>query len=98
MSFEIALDSSLAAALGDDAALVAELRTAFLESAQRHRQALTEAPTDADWRDAALRLKGLAASFGATDLMMHAARAAEAGRRDPHRLADIERALAVLAV
>jgi histidine phosphotransfer protein HptB len=77
MSFEKAIEASLAAALGDDHALVAELRGAFIASAQRHIAAMREAKTDEDWRDAALRLRGLAASFGATELMKEAGRAAK---------------------
>jgi len=98
MSFEQALDASLAAALGDDQALVAELRGVFLDSARKHFVALTNAATDAEWRDAALRLKGLAASFGAESLMDAAARAAESRHVDKDRLDAIERALVVLAL
>lgn len=98
MSFEQALNTSLAAAVGDDQALVAELRSAFLESASRHVDAMQRATSDADWREAGLRLKGLAASFGATALMALAGHAAETGRGDAQALGEIERALAVLAI
>ena len=96
MSFEQALSTSLAAAVGDDQALVAELRGAFLESASRHLDAMRRAPSDADWREAGLRLKGLAASFGATTLMTDAGRAAEGRRGDPDALANVERGVALL--
>ena len=98
MSFEQALDISLAAALGDDQALVAELRGAFLDSARKHFRAMADAAGDADWRDAALRLQGLAASFGAESLMQAAARAAESRGPDAQCLDAIERALVVLSL
>jgi len=73
-----AIDATLAAAVGDEPALIAELREAFLDSAKRAGKAL-EAARDADgWRAAAWRLKGLAASFGAVRLMALATEAAEA--------------------
>jgi histidine phosphotransfer protein HptB len=97
MSFEQALNTSLAAAFGDDQDLVLELRTAFAESAERHCRTMTEAKDDNEWRDAALRLKGLAASFGATALMEQAGRAA-AKRRDPLLLVELQGAVAVLAL
>ena len=60
-----AIDATLAAAVGDDPALIAELREAFLDSAGRVVEALERAESDEAWRNAAWRLKGLAASFGA---------------------------------
>ena len=98
MSFEQALSTTLAAAIGDDQALVAELRGAFIESAERHAGAMRTAATDAEWREAALRLKGLAASFGATALMEQADRAAVARRGDAGILGDVERGLLVLSL
>lgn len=98
MSFEQALDVSLAAALGDDHALVAELRTVFLDSARKHFRIMADAGSDADWRDAALRLKGLAASFGAENLMDAAGRAAERRGPNPECLDAVERALVVLSL
>lgn len=98
MSFEQALSTSLAAAVGDDHALVAELRGAFLDSASRHLDAMRCASSDADWREAGLRLKGLAASFGATTLMAEAGRAAETRRGDTAVIANVERGLAVLTL
>ena len=98
MSFEQALSTTLAAAVGDDHALVAELRGAFFQSAARHFAALRDAVTDEAWREAALRLKGLAASFGATTLIAQADQAANGRRGDVTLLDEIERGLAVLAV
>jgi histidine phosphotransfer protein HptB len=97
MSFETALSTSLAAAVGNDHALVAELQTAFVESARGHYDAVLRASTDAQWREAALRMKGLAASFGATALMAEADRAAASPRGDKAALQALERSVALLA-
>jgi HPt (histidine-containing phosphotransfer) domain-containing protein len=75
-----AIDATLTAAVGDDPALIAELRQAFLDSVKRAADALEVATSGDDWRSAAWRLKGLAASFGAVRLM---ALAVEAGQTAP---------------
>ena len=98
MSFEQALDMTLAEAVGDDFNLVAELRGAFLDSAARHVEAMSQAGDDAGWQDSALRLKGLAASFGATSLMEQAGRAATGRRGDAVLMGDIRRGIAMLAL
>lgn len=72
-----ALDKTLAAAVGEDSQLIKELRIAFFDSAVRHVSALHSAVNDREWQAAAWRLKGLAASFGVTDLMALAGQAAE---------------------
>lgn len=77
-----ALDKTLAAAAGDDERLISELRAAFHESAQRHVASLHNAVNDQQWQVAAWRLKGLAASFGVTELM---ALAEEASQGAPFR-------------
>lgn len=64
MAYESAsFETALAAAAGDDLALFAELRLAFLESASRQLDLLRRSRCDANWRVAALRLQGIAASF-----------------------------------
>jgi histidine phosphotransfer protein HptB len=68
-----AIDATLAAAVGDDPGLIAELRFAFAESAGKALEALASAPDAEGWAAAARRLKGLAASFGAIRLMAQAA-------------------------
>lgn len=88
-----AIDATLAAAVGEDPGLIAELRLAFLESAERCVAALRTAPSDAAWQAAARRLKGLAASFGAVRLMALAEELAGAAP-DPRLLARVERAIA----
>lgn len=97
MSFEQVISTTLAAAVGDDQALVAELHGAFVQSAERHLDAMRSAASDAEWREAALRLKGLAASFGATVLMALAGHAAESRRGDRQALADLENGVAALS-
>ena len=72
-----AIDAALAAAVGDEPGLIAELRLAFTESAERALAAMDAAQTREEWRDAASRLKGLAASFGAVRLMALASQAAD---------------------
>jgi HPt (histidine-containing phosphotransfer) domain-containing protein len=89
-----ALDKTLAAAAGDDPSLVAELRSAFFQSAQRHVSALHNAVNDQQWQVAAWRLKGLAASFGVMDLMELANGAAEGVPFDKTLLERVDKALA----
>lgn len=84
MAYEAgALDETLAAAAGDDAALFAELRTAFAESLHRQIDLLRRARCDGNWQVAALRLRGLAASFHAAPLMALAEEALEAAPGEP---------------
>lgn len=84
MSFEPAtLDQLLAQAVGADSAVASELRALFLASATMHVASLSQARSIGPWREEALKLQGLAASFGMTGLMDAAARAALAG---PDRL------------
>ena len=64
------LDATLAAAAGDDAELFAELREAFIESLARQIDLLRRSRCDGNWQVAALRLKGLAASFHADRLIV----------------------------
>jgi histidine phosphotransfer protein HptB len=91
-----AIDAALAAAVGDEPGLIAELRLAFSESATRALVAMEEAGDRAAWRTAAARLRGLAASFGAVRLMALAAEAGEATPGDTLILARLHRAVARL--
>ena len=91
-----AIDATLAAAVGDDPALVAELREAFLDSAKQALNALELADDDTQWREAAWRLKGLAASFGAVRLMALATEVAHGRLADPDLLRRVRRAVARL--
>jgi len=91
-----ALHAALAAAVGDDTMLIADLRVAFMESAARQIDLLARARCDANWELAAWRLKGLAASFGLTALMALADEAADAAPGDPRVLRRLRIALAAL--
>ena len=88
-----AIDATLAAAVGDEPGLIAELRGAFLDSAKRALEALRKADDPEGWRGVALRLKGLAASFGAVRLMALAQDAADSPAGDRAVLRKIERAV-----
>lgn len=88
-----AIDATLAAAVGDEPVLIAELRLAFLESAKAGLQTLTRTDDAAVWKDGALRLKGLAASFGAVRLMALAGEAASAPVGDTETLRKLRRAV-----
>jgi hypothetical protein len=78
-----AFNSALNAAAGDDAVLAAELRTAFIESAERQVSLMARSRCDANWVYAAMRLRGVAASFGSTGLMDLAQEAIDGAPGDP---------------
>lgn len=88
-----AIDATLAAAVGDEPLLIADLRAAFLLSARRGLEAMEQAGTASEWTVAASRLKGLAASFGAVRLMAATAEAASAPLRDPATLRRLRRSI-----
>ena len=78
-----ALNASLAAAVGNDSALMTELRDAFIESAARQLDLMGRARCDANWTIAASRLKSLGASFGASGLAGLADEALDGAPGDP---------------
>jgi HPt (histidine-containing phosphotransfer) domain-containing protein len=78
-----ALDATLSAAAGDDPALFAELRVAFIDSLSRQVDLLRRSRCDGNWQVAAMRLKGLASSFNAEPLIVLANDAIEAAPGDP---------------
>lgn len=86
----------MAAAVGNEPRLIAELRVAFFDSATLHVAALRAADSLDDWRAAAQRMKGLAASFGARRLM-DAANEALVAPRTTLGLRKIEQAVAALS-
>jgi HPt (histidine-containing phosphotransfer) domain-containing protein len=88
-----ALNTSLAAAVGGDAALMAELRAAFVDSVARQADLLRRSRCDANWRIAAARLRSIALSFGATELGALAAQAHAGAPGDPVVLRQIASAL-----
>lgn len=76
-------DAQLAVASGEDAALFAELRAAFVDSARRQADLLARARCDANWRQAAERLRGLALTFHVGDLAELAGQALHGAPGDP---------------
>ncbi len=88
-----ALNASLAAAVGADHLLLAELRAAFLEGAERHVDLMTRARCDANWHHSASRLKSLAGSFGAVGMMDLADEALTGAPGDPVILRKLQAAL-----
>ncbi len=89
-----ALDATLSAAAGDDAALVRELRGAFIDSALRQLNLLKRSRCDGNWTVAAMRLKGLAASFNAEELLAASENALAAAPGEPMVIRQIEAILA----
>jgi hypothetical protein len=76
-------ETALAAAAGEDYALFAELRLAYLESASRQLDLLRRSRCDANWRMAAVRLQGIAASFHDNELERLAKEALATAPGDP---------------
>ena len=76
-------DATLAAAAGEDAALLAELRAAFAHSFEQQVDLLRRARCDGNWIVAAQRLKGLGASFHAPELVRLADLALEGAPGEP---------------
>ena len=84
-------DATLTAAAGHDPALLAELRAAFGESLDRQIDLLKRARCDGNWNIAAMRLKSLAASFHAGDLVVLAEEAIAAAPGEPTVVRRLER-------
>lgn len=76
-------DATLAAAAGEDMALREELRAAFVESLTQQVDLIRRARCDGNWEVAALRLKGLGASFHTPDLVELAQEALDGAPGDP---------------
>jgi HPt (histidine-containing phosphotransfer) domain-containing protein len=95
MSFDYgSFDTALKAAAGEDTALIAELRSSFVESAKRQLSLLSRSRCDANWQYTSWRLKGLAASFGATRLMALADEASMGAPGDPVVIRKLDKAIA----
>jgi len=88
-----ALNASLAAAVGNDSDLMAELKIAFVEGAARQLDLLKRSRCDANWRNSASRLKSIAASFGVVGLIELAGEALDGAPGDPVVLRKIAAAL-----
>lgn len=91
------LDATLAAAAGDDVGLLRELRAAFVESIDRQIDLLHRARCDGNWQVAAMRLKGLAASFHADPLIALADDALNGAPGDPVTLRRLKSFLAEIS-
>jgi hypothetical protein len=85
------LDATFAAAAGDDAALLAELRAVFVESLDRQIDLLRRSRCDGNWTVAAMRLQGLGASFHAPELVDLAEEALDGAPGEPVVIRKLER-------
>ncbi|MBH0113477.1 Hpt domain-containing protein [Novosphingobium sp. YJ-S2-02] len=84
MAYEAgAFEATLAAAAGGDPLLLSELRVAYAASVARQIDLLDRARCDGNWIVSAQRLKGLAASFDAGELLVLAEAALECAPGDP---------------
>lgn len=84
MAYEAgALEETLAAAAGGDAELFAELRASYVESVCKQVDLLERSRCDGNWHIAAMRLKGLAASFHSVSLLALAEEALDSAPGDP---------------
>ena len=98
MSFDSGpLDRYLTAAIGDDPAMAPDLRGVFADSARELADLMRRARCDANWEMAALRLKGLAATFGIIPLIELAEEAMAGAPGDPAVLRRINAAIAAVA-
>lgn len=91
-----AIDAALSAAVGDEPALIAELRQAFVESAARAMDVIETSRDAAAWRSATGRLRGLAASFGAVRLAAMADQAMGCAPGDAATMKQLRRLVARL--
>ena len=92
MAYECgALDATLAAAAGEDPDLLAELRAAFADSLERQIDLLKRARCDGNRNVAAMRLKGLGASFNAPHLVRLAEEALDSAPGEPTVVRKLER-------
>lgn len=98
MSFDSGpLDRYLSAAFGDDPAMAMDLRGAFTGSARDLSDLMRRSRCDANWEMAAIRLKGLAATFGIIPLIQLAEMAIEGAPGDPAVLRQINQAIDAIA-
>lgn len=84
-------DAALAAAAGEDPALLLELRTAFVDSLAQQIDLLRRSRCDGNWQVAAQRLRGLGASFHAPELVRLAEMALDGAPGEPGVLRKLDR-------
>jgi hypothetical protein len=87
---------TITGALGDDLELLEELRAALVVDARRGQDLLQRSRCDANWTLSAVRLKSLAASFGAKRLMDAASDALILAPGDPVALRAVDAAICEL--
>ncbi|HUD27538.1 MAG TPA: Hpt domain-containing protein [Novosphingobium sp.] len=99
MAYEAgALEATLAAAAGGDPVLMAELRQAFVESVARQVDLLERSRCDGNWVVAAMRLKGLAASFHSDRLLALSEHALDAAPGEPTAVRGLQAYLAEFSI
>src|SRR5688572_2064317 len=91
-------DATLAAAAGEDLALLGELRAAFVDSLTQQVDLLRRARCDGNWEVAAMRLRGLGASFHAPELVRLAEIALDGAPGEPGVLRKLDRLRAEFTV
>ncbi|MEZ5656765.1 MAG: Hpt domain-containing protein [Sphingobium sp.] len=91
-------NAALEAAVGDDFALVHDLRRAFLESADRQIDMLERAADESGWHLALHRLKGLCSSFGVVHMIALVDEAQTVDAGDKKMLGRLRSALAILSL
>ena len=84
-------DATLAAAAGEDAELLRELRAAFAESLTQQVDLLRRARCDGNWEVAAMRLRGLGASFHEPELVRLAEQALDGAPGEPGVLRQLDK-------
>ncbi len=77
------LEATIFAAAGDNAKLQDELALAFIQSIARQLDLLRRSRCDANWEMAALRLRAIAASFNAVELVSLANETLESAPGEP---------------
>ena len=90
-------DATLAAAAGEDLALLGELRAAFVDSLTQQVDLLRRARCDGNWHVAAMRLRGLGASFHAPELVRLAEMALDGAPGEPGVVRRLDRLCAEFA-
>ncbi|WP_170002545.1 Hpt domain-containing protein [Pseudopontixanthobacter vadosimaris] len=87
-------EATLAAAAEEDAGLLGELKGAFGQSLRYQVDLLSRARCDGNWLVAAQRIRGLAASFHATELLHLADTALQSAPGDPVIIRELQDFLA----
>ncbi len=92
------LNAALEAAVGDDVALIHDLRRAFMESADRQIDLLERATDESGWHLALHRLKGLCSSFGVVHMIALVDEAQTVATGDERLVQRLRSALSILSL